>query len=89
MNKKLFKIVLIVGALLLILATAFDQRLKIVHYEIQNEKSDSEIRIAFVSDLHSCKYGENMSVLIENIRAHRKYPCSKSGYGAFRWGYFR
>lgn len=69
MNKKLIKTVLIVGALFLVLAFAFDQRLKIVHYEIQNEKSDSKMRIAFVSDLHSCKYGENMSVLIENIRA--------------------
>lgn len=69
MKKKLVKIVLIAAALAVILLCAFDQRLKIVHYTVQNDKSDESFRIAFISDLHSCDYGENMSVLIESVRA--------------------
>lgn len=69
MKKKIINVVLIIAVLAVIFVSAFDQRLKIVHYTVQNENSDNTFRIAFISDLHSCYYGENMSVLIESVRA--------------------
>ncbi len=46
---------------------ASDTRLKITEYQIATNKLSDEIRLAFVSDLHSCKYGEGQSELINAI----------------------
>lgn len=57
-NKK--KYLRLVGLIILIvfLFAAFDVRLKTVHYEIESYKINSPLRLALVTDLHSCKYGE-------------------------------
>lgn len=64
-NKKK-KYLRIFGIILLIifLFAAFDVRLKTVHYTIESDKIHSSIRIALVTDLHSCKYGEEQKTLI-------------------------
>lgn len=41
--------------------------LKVRHYEIVSDKVETGIRLALVTDLHSCKYGENAEQLIEAI----------------------
>ena len=55
---------------LLILAIfAFDTRLMVRKYSIEEEEIETPIRIALVTDLHSCYYGENQSELIDAIDA--------------------
>ena len=69
-NKKRAIAVLIALALLAFSVLAFDCRLKVVSYEIENPKSEEPFRIVFISDLHSCSYGgKDMSKLIEEVRA--------------------
>ena len=71
-NKKPAITVLIALALLAFLVLAFDCRLKVVSYEIENPKSEEPFRIVFISDLHSCSYGgKDMSKLIEKVRAQK------------------
>ena len=49
------------------LLSAFDVRLKIVEYTITSNKITNPIRIALVTDLHSCKYGKNQKTLIDAV----------------------
>ncbi|MBS6396967.1 MAG: metallophosphoesterase [Clostridiales bacterium] len=42
-------------------------RLKIQHYTVVSAKIDSRVRIALISDLHSSKYGDKESLLIQAI----------------------
>ena len=70
MNKKLILVVLAIIIGLSITVLAIDSRLKTVFYKIENEHIDENIRIAFISDLHSCRYGgDDQSDLIEAVRA--------------------
>ena len=49
---------------------AIDSRLKTVCYTVENPKSETPLRIAFISDLHSCLYGgSDQSDLLEAVRA--------------------
>lgn len=57
-------LILIVPAIL-----AFDSRLLIRRYTVETEKITNPVRIALVTDLHSCKYGEGQSELIEAVIA--------------------
>ena len=69
-NKKLFLVVLCIVLIFLFVSAALDSRLKVVHYEIENPKSETPLRIALITDLHSCLYGgEDQSELLENLRA--------------------
>ena len=66
MPLKLLLLVLVV-AVLVFLIFACDNRLFIRKYEIESKKISSNIRIALVTDLHSSKYGQNQSELLESI----------------------
>ena len=73
-KKKFFtrkRIILLAAAvILLILAIfAFDTRLLVRKYTIEADEITVPVRIALVTDLHSCYYGENQSDLIEAIDA--------------------
>ena len=69
-NKKLFLVVFCLVLIFLFVSAALDSRLKVVHYEIENPKSETPLRIALITDLHSCLYGgEDQSELLENLRA--------------------
>ena len=46
---------------------AFDVRLKIVQYTITSEKIKKPMRIALITDLHSCKYGAGQKTLIDAV----------------------
>lgn len=65
--KKKYKLIAALLILLVLVLSAFDVRLKIVRYKIQSDKIDSPVRIALVTDLHSCKYGENQKTLIDAV----------------------
>lgn len=65
-NKKHILIATITIIIVLALL-AFDVRLKIVQYNITSEKIKKPMRIALVTDLHSCKYGAVQKTLIDAV----------------------
>ena len=70
MNKKLILMVLTIVLTLGLAVLAIDSRLKTVCYTVENPKSETPLRIAFISDLHSCLYGgSDQSDLLEAVRA--------------------
>lgn len=52
-----------------LLAPGLYNGLKIRRYTIETEALGHRVRIALVTDLHSCRYGENEQVLIDAIHA--------------------
>ena len=67
LKKKLWKWLLAGSAFATAVFCACDMRLKTVVYTVESEKVGQQIRIALVTDLHSCKYGEDQKTLIEAI----------------------
>lgn len=66
--KKLLKILAILFIIaVIIIFSAFDNRLKIVNYKLKTDKIASDIKLALITDLHCCLYGENQSQLIDAI----------------------
>lgn len=65
------KIRLIVAGVALVLVVlmivALDLRLKTVQYEIESEKVENKVRVALVTDLHSCKYGKDQKKLVKAL----------------------
>ncbi|WMI80400.1 metallophosphoesterase [Anaerotignum sp. MB30-C6] len=64
-KKRIWLIFILLCILLFFLA--FDVRLKTVTYTINTEKLTDQIRIALVTDLHSCRYGDDQENLIQAI----------------------
>ena len=63
-NKKwiiIFLVIVCVGLL------SCDMRLKTVFYSVKTDKVENAIRIALITDLHACKYGENQENLIKAV----------------------
>ncbi|MBQ8825114.1 MAG: metallophosphoesterase [Ruminococcus sp.] len=78
MGIKMFKkskrktITLIVLIVIIVVAIfAFDSRLKIQNYDIESDNITENIRIALITDLHSCKYGKDEIKLIEAIDSQK------------------
>lgn len=65
-NKKHILIATITIIIVLALL-AFDVRLKIVQYTITSEKIKKPMRIALITDFHSCKYGAVQKTLIDAV----------------------
>jgi len=63
---------LCVGILLLLLMFALDSRLLVRTYEIEDEQIHAPVRIALITDLHSCRYGNSQSNLIKAV--HQQDP---------------
>ena len=63
--KKYRKIALLILLAVLIFAT--DCRLRIVNYTVKSEKTEDEVRLALITDLHNCRYGKNQSKLLKEI----------------------
>ncbi len=66
--KKLLKIsaVFLIVAII-VLISAFDNRLKIVNYNLNSDNVSGTLKLALIADLHCCLYGENQSDLIGEI----------------------
>ena len=57
MNKKLkYSIIISITFIIIII---YSMRLKIVDYNMITNKVNGNIRIALITDLHSCNYGKN------------------------------
>lgn len=73
-KKKRFRILLLSVIPLLLLAflvPGFFNSLKVVRYDIHADGFDHPVRIAFVTDLHSCAYGDGQRELLDAIDAQR------------------
>ncbi len=66
---KIITVTLII--IIIILFSAFDNRLKVVNYKIKTDRISSSVKIALVADLHCCLYGENQSELIDAIDKYK------------------
>ena len=65
--KKRGVIILCIILIISVLAAAFDARLKTVTYTIKSAKIIGEVKLAIVTDLHSCYYGKNQNKLLDEI----------------------
>lgn len=63
----MIKYIIIGAALLLLCLILFDARMKTVHYTVDAPELDGKVRIALVTDLHSCRYGKDQQKLIDAI----------------------
>lgn len=70
-NKQTAKIATL-ATLSLVTAMALDVRLKVVNYKIRTNKVKvkvkDKVKIALITDLHSCRYGKNQITLINAIK---------------------
>ncbi len=57
----------IILSIIIIIFFTFDNRLKIVDYNLNDDKISGDVKLALVTDLHSCLYGENQAKLINAI----------------------
>ncbi|MDR0469510.1 MAG: DUF1294 domain-containing protein, partial [Peptococcaceae bacterium] len=62
---------LIILAQIAIAMPAFDHMLSISHYSVETDKIGGQIKLALVTDLHSCNYGKGQRELLDAIDAER------------------
>ncbi|MBQ8841806.1 MAG: metallophosphoesterase [Ruminiclostridium sp.] len=57
-------------ALAVLLGIACNLSLKTVFYDIETDKLDAQIKIAFLSDVHNSRFGKGQSGIIDEIEAY-------------------
>lgn len=62
---------LVLAAAVLLLFWALDARLLVQRYILETDKLDTPVRLVLITDLHSCRYGENMQELIDAVKEQR------------------
>lgn len=67
-NKKLISALAIAIGLSTIFMVASSTEINLVNYQIKSDKIKNEFRMILISDYHSCFYGENQSILLDEIR---------------------
>lgn len=65
-KEKWLRIIFILVVVFLLVQSTH-KRFVVKNYEMYSDKIDSDIKIAFISDLHSCYYGENQKELLDSI----------------------
>ena len=65
--KRTVPVLLAVGLLYLVLG--WDHDLKTVTYTVESDKVDAPLRVACLTDLHSCDYGEGQRELLDAVAA--------------------
>ena len=66
-RKQIIRRAVVIGFLLLFFIPGFYNKLKIVNYTVESDKIDTPVRIALITDLHSCRYGDHESELIDAV----------------------
>ena len=59
---------LCIVVVVLLLFFACDVRLKTVFYEVETDKISAPVRVALLTDLHSCLYGKNQKNLVKAVQ---------------------
>ena len=57
------------AAVVVLLLLALDNRLVVRRYTVESDKLTERVRLAVVSDLHSCAYGEGQKELLDSVAA--------------------
>lgn len=65
--------------MIILILISCDMRLKLVKYSIKTSDVKNRIRLALVTDLHSCRYGDGQSRLISAIEAQTPDAVVMSG----------
>lgn len=68
-REQIIRRVVVLGVLAALICPGLYNKLKVVNYTLESDKITTPVRIALVTDLHSCKYGDHESELIEAIGA--------------------
>lgn len=71
MKGKINKKRIMIGGCVILLISIIgicDARLKTVFYTVESEKIEQPVRLALLTDLHSCYYGKNQKTLIDAVR---------------------
>ena len=68
-RKQIIRRIIVISVLLILILPGLNNKLKTVNYSIESDKIDSPVRIALITDLHSCRYGDNESELISALDA--------------------
>ena len=71
MRRKRLRIFGMLAACLLLAFLALDSRLRVVTYEVTTADVTSPVRLAVLTDLHSCAYGENQQRLLDAVDAQK------------------
>lgn len=67
--KKVFVYLFALGVISLIIALpGISYDVEITNYDFKSDKISGKIRVVFISDLHSCHYGENQTELTNSIK---------------------
>lgn len=67
-SKAIIKLTIIIAFILFLIVGLYN-KLYIKKYVIESDKIENRIRIALISDLHSCQYGEKQQELIDAVDA--------------------
>ena len=59
------------AAALVGLAAGLDSRLTAPHYQIESKKLSGTVRVALITDLHSCNYGAGQRELLDAVAAEQ------------------
>jgi predicted MPP superfamily phosphohydrolase len=70
-KKFMLGVPLIIAAQVLAVAVPFNQSLSVERFSIATDKLDGEVKLALITDLHSCSYGEAQRGLIGAIDAEQ------------------
>ena len=68
-RKQIITRIIIFSVLAALIIPGLYNKLKVVNYSIESDKIDAPVRLALVTDLHSCRYGDHESELIDAIDA--------------------
>lgn len=71
MKKKKVFILCLSLIVICILTFAFDMRLKTVVYNVKSSEITGEVKLALITDLHSCYYGKNQRKLFDKIEEYQ------------------
>ena len=67
MKKRRIMVPIILLALACPVIPGFDSGLKVRCYSVESDAVQAPVRVALISDLHSCGYGENQRELIDAV----------------------
>ena len=68
--KKKKKVFILLAIFITIFVFAFDVRLQITSYTIKSSEIKNEVKLALLTDLHSCYYGKSQKNLLDEIEEH-------------------
>ena len=66
-RKQIYTRIIVLTVLAALILPGLYNKLKVVNYTLESDKIDTPVRIALITDLHSCRYGDHESELLSAI----------------------